>query len=189
MIQRLCPELDTGAIGTRTLAGEGTHFNIVSGVGLKSVQNDRGFRCRDEEFRGTARAVDVLVLQRVLDYFAVSLGEQDRLPANLNGGGGGALCCNALGVAAWDILVCGDLFHRLFAKTNLVARREAECVRGPLVDLFGSVVVFPLGELDNSKRVRVFAAKSKAVALQGAVRYRRGVPLKQSRAHVGGTDH
>ena len=181
--------MDTGAIGARTLAGEGTHFNIVSGIGLKSVQNDRRFRCCDEEFGGTARAVDVLVLQRVLDDFAVSFRKQHRLPANLNGGRGGTLCCNALGVAAWDVLICGDLFNRLFAKTNLVARREAEGVRGPLVDLFGSVVVFPFGELDNSQRIHVLAAKSKAVALQGAVCYCRWVPLKQRRAHVGRTDH
>lgn len=123
LIHRLCPELDTWAIGTSALAGEGTHFNIISSIGPKAIQDDCRLWGSDEEFWGTARAVDVLVLQSVLHYLPVSFCQQHRLPANLNGGGGGALRFNVLRVAAWNVLVRGHFFDRFFTKAHLVARR------------------------------------------------------------------
>lgn len=189
LIQRLCPELDTGAIGTRALAGEGTHFNIISGIRLKAIQDDRWFRRSDEEFGGAAWAVDVFVLQSVFHYLAISLWKQNGFPDDLDGGGCSTLCVDTLRVATRHSLVCGDFFHCLLPEAHLVTRREAESVRGSLMDLFSSVVVLPLGELDDRQRIHVFAAKAEAVALQGAVGDGWGVPLQESCAHVGRTDH
>ena len=189
LIQRLCSELHTGAIGPGALAGEGTHFDIISGVGSEAVQDDGGLGRGDEELGGAARAVDVLVLQGVLHHVAVAFCQQQWLPAHLNGGGGGPLGRDALRVAAGHVLVGGHLLDRLLAEPHLVASGQAEGVRGALVDLLGGVVVLPLWELDHRQGVHVFAAEAEAVPLQGAVGDGRGVPLEEGRAHVGGADH
>lgn len=189
LIQRLRSELDTWAIGARALAGEGTHFYIISGVCLKAIQEDCWFWGSDEELWGTAWAVDVFILQSIFHYFAILLRQQNRMPGDLNSGGGGTLRYDVLRVTTWDVLVCCHLLDRLLAKSHLVACGKAKSVWRSLMYLFGCVMVFTFRELNYGQRIHIFTAKTEPIAKKGPMSYCRGVPLEESCAHIGCTDH
>lgn len=178
MIEWLSSELDARAIRPRALAGEGTHFDIVSSVGSKTIEVYGGLGGSDEKLRRTPGTVDVFVLKGVFDNDAIALCQWHGLPGDLNGSCGGTFSHDALWETRGRVLGGCDLFNCFLAKPHLVASRESENIRCSLVNFFSGVVVLPLGELNNRQRLDIFASKAEPVALEWPVCIWGRVPLE-----------